>query len=80
MTQETEQGKVSSSQSIADDSSNKTTTSDVSDGLQVNLEVKNHQSEPTNDEKKTVSVHERLRVPVSYDDDLLGGDPKDDTT
>ncbi|XP_062098705.1 uncharacterized protein LOC133804570 [Humulus lupulus] len=81
MTQETEQGKGNSSQSIADDSSNKTTTSDVSDGLQVLLEVKN-QSEPTNDEKKTMSVHERLRVPVSYDDDLLGvgGDPKDDTT
>uniref|UniRef100_A0A803NG51 Phosphorylated adapter RNA export protein n=1 Tax=Cannabis sativa TaxID=3483 RepID=A0A803NG51_CANSA len=80
MRQETEEGKGSSSQSIPDVSLNKTTSEmNISDGSPVMLEVKN-QSEPANDEKKTVSVHERLRMPVSYDDDLLGGDLKNDST
>ncbi|KAF4375661.1 hypothetical protein F8388_014383 [Cannabis sativa] len=80
MRQETEEGKGSSSQSIPDVSLNKTTSEiNISDGSPVMVEVKNR-SEPANDEKKTVSVHERLRMPVSYDDDLLGGDLKNDST
>lgn len=74
--QETEQGKDGLSQSIVGDTLNKTVP-DVSDGLQVMSEVKN-QNETSNHEEKRPSVHERLRVPVSYDDDLLGSDPKDD--
>ncbi|PON76676.1 Phosphorylated adapter RNA export protein, RNA-binding domain containing protein [Parasponia andersonii] len=76
--QATEQGKDGTSQKIADDFSRKT-LSDGSDRLQDMSEMKN-QNEPSNDEEKRVSVHERLRVPVSYDDDLLGGGPKDSTT
>lgn len=54
------------------------TTSNVSNALQVQSEVQN-QNEQSNDEENRGSVRDRLRIPVSYDDDLLGGDPKDDT-
>ncbi|KAK7260811.1 hypothetical protein RIF29_27109 [Crotalaria pallida] len=33
---------------------------------------KQDQHEPSGSEEKRVSVHERLRIPVSYEDDLLG--------
>ncbi|KAL6215340.1 hypothetical protein ACLB2K_014771 [Fragaria x ananassa] len=36
------------------------------------------QDNPSNPLRKHVSVHDRLRVPVSYDDDLLAREPKDD--
>lgn len=64
--QETEQGKEVSSQKIAEGSM------DLKSEMQ-------HQSQQSNDEAKRVSVHDRLRMPVSYDDDILGGgQPKDD--
>ncbi|XP_015883637.3 uncharacterized protein LOC107419382 [Ziziphus jujuba] len=64
--QETEQGKEVSSQKIAEGSM------DLKSEMQ-------HQSQQSNDEGKRVSVHDRLRMPVSYDDDILGGgQPKDD--
>ena len=77
MRQAIEQAKDGSSQNIADDSTKKT-ISDFTDGLQIMSEGLN-QNGPSNDEKR-VSVQERLRVPVSYDDNLLGSDHKDDAT
>ncbi|KAK7291013.1 hypothetical protein RIF29_05850 [Crotalaria pallida] len=38
---------------------------------------KQDQHEPSGSEEKRVSVHERLRRPVSYDDDLLGSSAYD---
>ena len=38
-----------------------------------------NQNEPSNDEKR-MSVHEGLSVSISYNDELLGGDLKDDVT
>ncbi|KAJ7958330.1 Phosphorylated adapter RNA export protein, RNA-binding domain containing protein [Quillaja saponaria] len=52
---------------------------DVSNGTQLESEMQN-QHEPSITEVKRVSIHERLRIPVSYDDDLIGGDAKDGTT
>ncbi|KAK7410126.1 hypothetical protein VNO78_00664 [Psophocarpus tetragonolobus] len=37
-----------------------------------------NQHEPVTSEEKHISVHDRLRVPVSYDDDLLGENPVND--
>ncbi|KAL5558753.1 hypothetical protein UlMin_034964 [Ulmus minor] len=73
--QSREQGKDGSSQDIGD------TMSNVSDGSQAMSEMQNN-NQQSNDEEKRVSVHDRLRVPVSYDDDILGvdGDQKDDAT
>lgn len=76
--QATAQRKDGSSESATGASMN-ITASNVSDAMQVMSEVQN-QNEQSNDEEKRVSVRDRLRIPVSYDDDLLGGDPKDDTT
>ncbi|PRQ27923.1 putative phosphorylated adapter RNA export RNA-binding protein [Rosa chinensis] len=39
------------------------------------VQTRDNQSNPRSEH---VSVHDRLRVPVSYDDDLLTGEPKDD--
>lgn len=78
MKQATAQRKDASSESATGASMN-ITASNVSDAMQVLSEVQN-QNEQSNDEEKRVSVRDRLRIPVSYDDDLLGGDPKDDTT
>lgn len=39
-----------------------------------------NQHEPATSEEKPVSVHDRLRVPVSYDDDLLGHNPDNEAT
>lgn len=36
--------------------------------------------EPAPSEEKPISVHDRLRIPVSYDDDLLGENPVNDAT
>ncbi|WVZ20653.1 hypothetical protein V8G54_007975 [Vigna mungo] len=36
--------------------------------------------EPAPSEEKPISVHDRLRIPVSYDDDLLGENPFNDAT
>jgi phosphorylated adapter RNA export protein len=38
------------------------------------------QHKPLGSEEKHVSVHDRLRVPVSYDDDLLGASVDNDAT
>ena len=59
------------------DASPKQAMSNVSDDLQVTSVVQD-QIETSNEEEKRVPAHDRLRVPISYDDDLLGGDPKDD--
>lgn len=37
-------------------------------------------SQKSNNDEKRLSVHDRLRKPVSYDDELLGGDLRDDAT
>jgi len=39
-----------------------------------------NQHEPAPSEEKPISVHDRLRIPVSYDDDLLGENPVNDAT
>ncbi|KAF5468076.1 hypothetical protein F2P56_012257 [Juglans regia] len=49
----------------------------LSDGSQLISNVQNQQ-EQLNTGIKRVPVHDRLRIPVSYDDDLLGQDTKDD--
>lgn len=49
--------------------------SSVQEGSQL---VTQAQHEHSNTEKKHRSVHDRIRVPVSYDD-LLGDDPKNDS-
>lgn len=38
------------------------------------------QDKPPGPEKKRVPVHDRLRIPVSYDDDLLGASVYNDVT
>jgi phosphorylated adapter RNA export protein len=38
------------------------------------------QHKPLGSEEKRVSVHDRLRVPVSYDDDLLRASVDNDAT
>lgn len=48
-----------------------------SDGPQLISHVQNQQ-EQSNTDIKRVSVHERLRIPVSYDDNLLGEDPSNE--
>lgn len=53
------------------------TPADVPDDLPVLREMQT-QANQSNPEVKHVSVRDRLRLPVSYDDDLLGGEPKDD--
>lgn len=70
------QEKDDSSQIIAEAPMN-STPSNVSDSMQPTSAVR-HQDEQTNVEGKRVPAHERLRIPVSYDDDLLGGVSKDD--
>jgi len=45
-----------------------------SDGSQLISQMQNQQEQPNTDIKR-VSVHDRLRIPVSYDDTLLGEDP-----
>lgn len=37
-----------------------------------------NQSKESNSEEKRSSIHNRLRVPVSYDDDILQGNPKEE--
>jgi phosphorylated adapter RNA export protein len=39
-----------------------------------------NQHEPITSKEKSISVHDRLRIPVSYDDDLLGENPVNDAT
>lgn len=39
-----------------------------------------NQHQPATLEEKPVSAHDRLRIPVSYDDDLLGENPINDAT
>ncbi|RDY06008.1 hypothetical protein CR513_10082, partial [Mucuna pruriens] len=39
-----------------------------------------NQHEPATSEEKPIPIHDRLRVPVSYDDDLLGENPVNDAT
>ncbi|XP_058786082.1 uncharacterized protein LOC131660782 [Vicia villosa] len=39
-----------------------------------------NQHEPVTSKEKSISVHDRLRIPVSYDDDLLGENPVDHAT
>ncbi|KAI9122927.1 hypothetical protein K1719_005816 [Acacia pycnantha] len=48
----------------------KGTDDSVSDSTFVAAPVQN-QNEPSASEEKRISVHDRLRIPVSYDDDLL---------
>lgn len=38
------------------------------------------QHKPSGSEKKRAPVHDRLRIPVSYDDDLLGTSVDNDAT
>lgn len=38
------------------------------------------QHEPSGPEEKRVCVHDRLRIPVSYDDELLGVSADNDAT
>ncbi|CAI8599395.1 unnamed protein product [Vicia faba] len=42
-------------------------------------EIRN-QHEPVTSKEKSISVHDRLRIPVSYDDDLLGENPVNHAT
>lgn len=49
------------------------------DGQQIASDVQN-QLEHSDVEGKRVSVHERIRLPVTYDDLLGGEDPKDEAT
>ncbi|KAK9274032.1 hypothetical protein L1049_018846 [Liquidambar formosana] len=51
------------------------TSTTLSDGSQPTPQMQGH-IEQSNGEGKRASVHDRIRVPVSYDD-LLGDDPKD---
>lgn len=39
-----------------------------------------NRSKESNSEEKRSSIHDRLRVPVSYDDDLLRENPKEEDT
>ncbi|WJX41550.1 hypothetical protein P8452_28885 [Trifolium repens] len=51
----------------------------VSDSAFLASEMQN-QHEPVTFKEKSISVHDRLRIPVSYDDDLLGENPVNDAT
>lgn len=51
--------------------------SNASDSDSLASQMQN-QHEPATSEERPVSVHDRLRVPVSYDDDLLGENPVND--
>jgi phosphorylated adapter RNA export protein len=51
----------------------------VSDSAFLAPEMQN-QHEPITSKEKSISVHDRLRIPVSYDDDLLGENPVNDAT
>ncbi|PNX93425.1 hypothetical protein L195_g016579 [Trifolium pratense] len=51
----------------------------VSDSAFLASEMQN-QHEPVTSKEKSTSVHDRLRIPVSYDDDLLGENPVNDAT
>ncbi|XP_061374948.1 uncharacterized protein LOC133317137 [Gastrolobium bilobum] len=51
----------------------------VSDSASLPSQMQN-QHEPATSEQKPISVHDRLRIPVSYDDDLLGENPVSDAT
>ncbi|KAF3447505.1 hypothetical protein FNV43_RR12691 [Rhamnella rubrinervis] len=55
----------------------KEVSSNVNETLQPTSDMQ-HQDQQSNDEGKRVAVHDRLRIPVSYDDDLLGAGSKDD--
>ena len=52
---------------------------DQPDSIQ-SLTPEQNQSKESNSEEKRSSVHERLRVPVSYDDDILRENPKEEDT
>ncbi|KAG7013367.1 hypothetical protein SDJN02_23531, partial [Cucurbita argyrosperma subsp. argyrosperma] len=52
---------------------------DQPDSIQ-SLTPEQNQSKESNFEEKRSSVHERLRVPVSYDDDILRENPKEEDT
>jgi phosphorylated adapter RNA export protein len=51
----------------------------VSDSAFLASEMQN-QHEPVTSKENFISVHDRLRIPVSYDDDLLGDNPVNDAT
>ncbi|KAG6674422.1 hypothetical protein I3842_15G040600 [Carya illinoinensis] len=74
--QGTKQKKDGGSEGTADAFMNGNAVS-LSDGSQLISNVQNQQ-EQLNTGIKRVPVHDRLRIPVSYDDDLLGQDTKDD--
>lgn len=46
-----------------------------SDGSQLIPHMENQPEQSNTTDIKRVSVHDRLRIPVSYDDNLLGEDP-----
>lgn len=71
-----EQKKEDSSQEVPF-SFAKGTRDDVADSAPLASQMQN-QHEPSASEEKRIGVHERLRVPVSYDDDLLGGSENND--
>ncbi|KAL6980068.1 hypothetical protein U1Q18_049221 [Sarracenia purpurea var. burkii] len=60
-------------------STNRTAAS-ASDGSRLASPKLQDQLEQSNDEGKRVSVHNRMRVPVTYDDLLGEEDPKDEST
>lgn len=71
-----QQGKEGSSKAIVN-SFKDDTPANISDAVPVICQMQT-QGIQSNTEGKQLSVHDRLRVPVSYDDDLLGEAPKDD--
>lgn len=71
--------KDGSSQGMSNVSLNKAMTTNDSGDEQVMKSEPQNEERKSNEVEKRVPVHERLRVPVSYDDDLLGGDLKDDS-
>lgn len=51
----------------------------VSDSAFLASQMQN-QHEPATSKEKSISVHDRLRIPISHDDDLLGENPINDAT
>ncbi|KAI4316552.1 hypothetical protein L6164_024526 [Bauhinia variegata] len=70
--------KEDPSQGLAFSSAN-ASKGNVSDSAPIASQMQN-QHEPSASEGKRPSVHDRLRIPVPYDDELLGEDAKNDTS
>ncbi|XP_042487842.1 uncharacterized protein LOC122068068 [Macadamia integrifolia] len=74
--QVSEQNKEDPSQKIACDPSDSITNRVSKESLQHSLQTQSEETNETDSQGKRISVLNRIRVPVSYDD-LVGEEPKD---